>query len=106
MFWDGNKRTSLVFVDKILLQSGAGMLTIAEECMEQFNERLLTYYNTGEMEPLKLFMYGAAVRVIGLYSISDQSIVPVLSAIFENPPRSPVLYKMLPKSLLMVLRGH
>lgn len=65
-FWDGNKRTSLVLANKILLQAGAGMLTITEKHMEQFNEQLLAYYNTGEMEHLKQFMYDTAIQGIEL----------------------------------------
>lgn len=63
-FWDGNKRTSLVLANKILLQAGAGMLTISEKHMEQFNVQLLAYYNTGEMEPFKRFMYNTAIHGI------------------------------------------
>lgn len=66
LFWDGNKRTSLVLANKILLQSGAGMLTITEKHMAQFNEQLLAYYNSGDMEPLNLFMYDTAIQGIEL----------------------------------------
>ena len=41
-FWDGNKRTSLVLANKILLQAGAGMLNITEKHMEAFNAQLLS----------------------------------------------------------------
>jgi len=66
LFWDGNKRTSLVLANKILLQAGAGMLTISEKHMEQFNVQLLAYYNSGDMEPLKQFMYDTAIQGIEL----------------------------------------
>lgn len=66
LFWDGNKRTSLVLANKLLLQSGAGMLTISEKHMEQFNAQLLAYYNTGQMEPLKQFLYDTAIQGIEL----------------------------------------
>lgn len=36
-FWDGNKRTSLVLANKILISSGAGILTITDKFMEEFN---------------------------------------------------------------------
>lgn len=66
LFWDGNKRTSLVLANKILLEAGAGMLTITEKYMEQFNERLLDYYNTNEAEPLKVFLYENAIQGLEL----------------------------------------
>lgn len=61
-FWDGNKRTSLVLANKIMLQAGAGMLTITEKHMEAFNVQLLAYYDTGDAAPLKQFMYDNAVQ--------------------------------------------
>ena len=63
-FWDGNKRTSLVLANIVLLQAGAGMLTITEKNMAEFNTRLLEYYNTGEAEPLKEFLYDHAIQGI------------------------------------------
>ncbi len=66
LFWDGNKRTSLTLANKILLTAGAGMLTITEKHMEQFNTRLLDYYNTGEVEPLKQFLYETSIQGIEL----------------------------------------
>ena len=62
LFWDGNKRTSLVLANKILLEAGAGMLTISEKNMEGFNEQLLNYYNGGDTEPLKQFLYENAIQ--------------------------------------------
>lgn len=61
LFWDGNKRTSLTVANKILLSEGAGVLTISDKHMEQFNVCLLNYYNTGEPEELKRFMYDHAI---------------------------------------------
>ena len=66
LFWDGNKRTSLTLANKILLQAGAGMLTVQEKNMEQFNEQLLTFYNTGDAEPLKMFLYDNAIQGIAI----------------------------------------
>lgn len=61
-FWDGNKRTSLTVANKILLEAGAGILTITDKHMEQFNALLLDYYNTGKPEALKLFLYENAIQ--------------------------------------------
>lgn len=66
LFWDGNKRTSLVAANKLLLQAGAGMLTIHEKNMEQFNALLVAYYDTGAGEELKAFLYDHALQGIEL----------------------------------------
>ena len=65
-FWDGNKRTSLTVANKILLMNGAGILTITDQHMEAFNTALLTFYNSGEAEPLKQFLYDHAINGIDL----------------------------------------
>ena len=65
-FWDGNKRTSLTVANKILLMNGAGILTITDPHMEAFNVALLNFYNTGEAEPLKQFLYDNALDGIDL----------------------------------------
>ena len=61
-FWDGNKRTSLLLSNKILLSAGAGIMTITDKYMEQFNFLLLNYYNTGVAEKLKQFLYENAIQ--------------------------------------------
>ena len=60
-FWDGNKRTSLLLANKILVSSGAGIMTITDKYMEQFNSLLLEYYNTGESRELKQFLCDNAI---------------------------------------------
>lgn len=60
-FWDGNKRTSLLLANKILVSSGGGIMTITDKYMEQFNSLLLEYYNTGESRELKQFLYDNAI---------------------------------------------
>ena len=63
-FWDGNKRTSLMLANKILILGGAGIMTITDKYMEQFNGLLLDFYNTGESEALKKFLYDNAIQGI------------------------------------------
>ena len=65
-FWDGNKRTSLMLANQILVSSGSGIMTITDKYMEQFNTLLLNYYNTGESEELKQFLYKNAIQGIRL----------------------------------------
>ncbi len=63
-FWDGNKRTSLTLANKILVSEGVGILTITDKHMEEFNMLLLDYYNNGEPEKLKSFLYEKALQGI------------------------------------------
>lgn len=65
-FWDGNKRTSLTLANKIFIESGAGILTITDKHMEQFNVLLLDYYNNGESEKLKVFLYDNAIQGLSI----------------------------------------
>lgn len=64
IFWDGNKRTSLLLANKLLLEKGNGMLTITEKNMAQFNELLSAYYNTNDMRVIKVFLYEHAISGI------------------------------------------
>lgn len=63
-FWDGNKRTSMTLANKILIAAGAGFLTITDRHMEQFNTLLVEYYDTGDSEALKDFLYENATQGI------------------------------------------
>ena len=65
-FWDGNKCTSLTLANKILVEAGAGILTITDKHMEQFNVLLLDYYNTGTSDTLKVFLYENAIQGISI----------------------------------------
>ncbi len=66
LFWDGNKRTSMTLANKILISHGAGVLTITDRHMEKFNVLLLEFYNTGEGENLKRFLYENALHGIDM----------------------------------------
>ena len=50
--------------NKILVSSGAGILTITDKYMEQFNSLSLSYYNTGNDAELKQFLYDNAIHEI------------------------------------------
>ena len=54
----------MTLANKILISAGAGFLTITDRHMEQFNTLLLDYYNTGESETLKDFLYENTIQGI------------------------------------------
>ena len=43
LFWDGNKRTSIIFANKILVENRKGVLMIPEIKLEESNGRLSIY---------------------------------------------------------------
>lgn len=63
-FWDGNKRTSLMLANKIMLSAGAGIITISDSHIVEFNTVLLEFYNTGDPDKLKQFLYEKAIHGI------------------------------------------
>lgn len=57
IFNDGNKRTSMMVANQILIQNGKGIITIPIEKQEEFFILLVKYYETNAIEPIKQFVY-------------------------------------------------
>lgn len=57
MFIDGNKRVAMLFANKIMIDHGCGILTIAQEDQPVFFEKLIHYYETGDMIDFKQWIY-------------------------------------------------
>ena len=56
-FNDGNKRTSMLLANKILISNGKGILSVPIELDVEFGELLINYYETNDMEKIKRFFY-------------------------------------------------
>ena len=61
IFWDGNKRTSIIVANKILIQNGCGIITVKEEYIGEFNTLLTEYYNTGNKDKITKFLYDKCI---------------------------------------------
>lgn len=61
VFWDGNKRTSIIVANKILIQNGCGIITVKEEYIGEFNTLLTEYYNTGNKDKITKFLYDKCI---------------------------------------------
>lgn len=57
VFWDGNKRTSMIIANKILIENGCGIITVKEENINEFNILLTQYYNTNNKNKIVEFLY-------------------------------------------------
>ena len=61
LFWDGNKRTSMIIANKIMIENGKGIITIKEENLLEFNTLLTNYYNTNNEEEIINFIYNNCI---------------------------------------------
>ena len=61
LFWDGNKRTSTICANKIMIENGAGIIKIPDNKLEEFNELLSNFYSINEKEQLKMFIYNNCI---------------------------------------------
>ena len=64
LFWDGNKRTSLICANKILIQSGCGVLVIPDDKIQQFNVLLTDFYETNNYNKISKFIHETSVAGI------------------------------------------
>ena len=66
IFIDGNKRVAMLFANKIMIDNGCGIITIAQENQETFYEKLIRYYENGNMQELKQWIYDTCIDGIKL----------------------------------------
>lgn len=57
LFWDGNKRTSMIVANKIMIENGKGIILIKEEYVLEFNKLLTDFYETNNDEKIVKFIY-------------------------------------------------
>ncbi len=57
MFMDGNKRTAQIVANKIMINGGAGIVSIPVDKQREFIAKLIDYYETGDSTDLKSFIY-------------------------------------------------
>ena len=57
LFWDGNKRTSMVVANKIMIENGAGIIKVADDYLEEFNKLLSEFYTTNDNRKSKEFIF-------------------------------------------------
>ncbi len=64
LFSDGNKRTAMLFANKIMIENGKGIISIPIEEDINFGKELTSYYETGNMDNLKKFIYEKCINGI------------------------------------------
>ena len=61
LFWDGNKRTSTIAANKIMIENGAGIIKVPDSKLEEFNILLSDYYTNDKKEDIKMFIYNNCI---------------------------------------------
>ena len=56
LFIDGNKRTSVIFANHILISHGAGLIAVPEEKGAEYKKLLIEYYETDQSEEIATFL--------------------------------------------------
>ena len=67
VFWDANKRTATLFANGLMMARGCGILEISETQMAQFNEKLSSFYRTGDNTDISMFMYQNCISGIDYF---------------------------------------
>ena len=66
MFIDGNKRVGMLFANKIMIDNGGGIITISQENQQTFFEKLIKFYESGDNNDLKQWIYKTCIDGINL----------------------------------------
>lgn len=57
MFLDGNKRTSMLAGNHVMIGAGCGIISVPIELQRDFTQMLADFYESNNMYPLKQFVY-------------------------------------------------
>ena len=57
LFWDGNKRTSIICANKIMIENGCGIIKVPDNKLKDFTILLSEFYSTNNKEKIKQFLF-------------------------------------------------
>ena len=66
IFWDGNKRTATLAANKIMINSGAGLINVPLDRWPNWNQLISEFYFSGDMEELKQWTYDNGIQGVKL----------------------------------------
>ncbi|MCG0730877.1 filamentation induced by cAMP protein fic [Lactiplantibacillus plantarum] len=62
IFWDGNKGTTTLSANKIMIDGGAGLINVPLDKWDQWNELIANYYQTNDMTKIKQWTYDNGIQ--------------------------------------------
>lgn len=57
LFYDGNKRIAMLIANKIMIENGQGIISVAQSDISEFYKLLVEFYETNDGENFKKFIY-------------------------------------------------
>lgn len=76
MFFDGNKRTSMLAANQVMISNGCGIISMPVEYQRDFSILLIRFYETNEMQKLKSFIYENCIDGINFENIKETGAPP------------------------------
>ena len=61
LFWDGNKRTSTICANKIMIENGCGIIKVPDNKLKEFTILLSEFYSTNNKEKIKQFIFDECI---------------------------------------------
>ena len=61
LFWDGNKRTSTICANRIMIENGCGIIKVPDTKLQEFNTLLSEFYTTNNKENIKKFIFNNCI---------------------------------------------
>lgn len=61
LFWDGNKRSSYIISNKLLIEKGYGLLVIPDSRLLEFTNKLHGFYEYNKSDGIKFFLQSCMV---------------------------------------------
>ena len=61
LFYDGNKRTSMMAANQVMIQNGAGIISVPIKYQEKFLELLVKFYETNNMDEIRELIYNHCI---------------------------------------------
>lgn len=73
MFLDGNKRTSMLAGNHVMIAAGCGIISVPIELQPQFTKMLIDFYESNDMTAIKQFVYESCIDGIDFIPMPSQS---------------------------------
>ncbi|WP_270638041.1 Fic family protein [Limosilactobacillus mucosae] len=68
IFWDGNKRTATLVANKLMIDNGAGLISVPLDKWPEWNNLIAKYYMTNDMSKLKHWTYENGIQGVELHN--------------------------------------